>query len=71
MDPTKIGIYLQAQEGRIVRVTSPYWIPEEPDWVMVTKDPNVTLVAAREIIKSKSLMNDPSQVVWTGLPSQE
>ncbi len=71
MDPTKIGIYLQAQEGRIVRVTSPYWIPEEPDWVMVTKDPNVTLVAAREIIKSKGLMNDPSQVVWTGLPSQE
>ena len=71
MDATKIGIYLQAQEAKIVRVTSPYWIPEEPEWVMVTNDANVTLLAARDIIKSKGLMDDPSQVVWTGLPSKE
>ena len=71
VDPTKIGIYLQAQEGKIVRVTSPYWIPDEPEWVMVTNDANATLLAARDIIKSKGLMDDPSQVVWTGLPSKE
>ncbi len=71
MDPSKIGIYLNATEGKIVRITSPYWIPEEPDWVLVTNNPNATLVAARDIIKEKGLIADPSEVVWTRLPLKE
>ncbi len=71
MDPSKIGIYVNASEGKIVRITSPYWIPEEPDWVLVTNNPNATLVAARDIIKEKGLIADPSEVVWTRLPLKE
>ncbi len=71
MDPSKIGIYVNASEGKIVRITSPYWIPEEPDWVLVTNNPNATLVAARDIIKEKGLITDPSEVVWTRLPLKE
>jgi len=71
VDPSKIGIYLNASEGKIVRITSPYWIPEEPDWVLVTNNPNATLVAARDIIKEKGLITDPSEVVWTRLPLKE
>ena len=71
MDPSKIGIYLNATDGKIVRITSPYWIPEEPDWVLVTNNPNATLVAARDIIKEKGLIADPSEVVWTRLPLKE
>jgi len=71
VDPSKIGIYVNASEGKIVRITSPYWIPEEPDWVLVTNNPNATLVAARDIIKEKGLIADPSEVVWTRLPLKE
>ncbi|MFB3091988.1 MAG: hypothetical protein ACE1ZD_02180 [Dehalococcoidia bacterium] len=71
MDPSKIGIYVNASEGKIVRITSPYWIPEEPDWVLVTNNPNATLVAARDMIKEKGLIADPSEVVWTRLPLKE
>ena len=71
MDPSKIGIYLNATKGKIVRITSPYWIPEEPEWVLVTNNPNATLVAARDIIKEKGLIADPSEVVWTRLPLKE
>ncbi len=71
MDPSKIGIYVNASEGKIVRITSPYWIPEEPDWMLVTNNPNATLVAARDIIREKGLITDPSEVVWTRLPLKE
>lgn len=71
MDPSKIGIYVNASEGKIVRITSPYWIPEEPDWQLVTNNPNATLVAARDMIKEKGLIADPSEVVWTRLPLKE
>ena len=33
---SKFGIYLNASENQVVRINSPYWIPEEPDWVMLT-----------------------------------
>ena len=71
MDPSQIGIYINAQEGKVVRITSPYWIPEEPDWVLVTNEPNATLLAVREMIKEKNLMSDPSSVVWGSLPLRE
>lgn len=71
MEPSKIGIYINAQEGKVVRITSPYWIPEEPDWVLVTNEPNATLLAVREMIKEKKLMSDPSNVVWGRLPLRE
>ena len=71
MDPSKLGIYVNPSEGKIVRITSPYWIPEGPDWVLVTNNPNATLVAARDMIKEKGLITDPSEVVWTRLPLKE
>lgn len=71
MDTSKIGIYLNAKEGNVVRITSPYWIPEPPDWVLVTNEPNATLVSIRDLIKKKRLMADPSGVVWGSLPLRE
>ena len=68
MDQTKVGIYLNAKESKVVRITSPYWIPETPAWVLVTNDPNATLVAVRESIRAKKLARNPSKVVWGSLP---
>ena len=71
MEPTKIGIYLNAKDGKVVRITSPYWIPDEPDWVLVTNEPNATLVSIRDMIKDKKMMSDPSGVVWGNMPLRD
>ena len=71
LDPKKIGVYLEPREGKLVRITSPYWIPEPPDWVMVSSDPNVTLAAAREIIGERGLMEDPERASWGRIPTQD
>ena len=68
MDPSKIGVYLQPENGELLRITSPYWIPESPEWVMIATDPNVTLMAAREIIGERGLMDDPTKAFWGKLP---
>ena len=68
MNPNKFGIYLNAKDGKAVRITSPYWLPEEPDWVLVTSDPNATLLKVREIAQEKKLISDSSGVVWGSLP---
>ena len=71
MEQSKMGIYLNAKEATVVRITSPYWIPEEPEWVLLTNDPNATLVTIRDIIREKNVMSDPSPVGWGSLPLRE
>ncbi len=71
MDSTKVGIYLNAKDAKVVRITSPYWIPEAPDWVLLTNEPNASLVSVRQTIKDKKLMSDPSGVAWGSMPVRE
>ena len=71
MDPTKIGIYVNIEDSKVVRITSPYWIPEKPDWLLITNDPNTTLVKVRDTIKNLGLMPDVSRVQWTNLPLRD
>ena len=71
MDPTKIGIYVNIEGSKVVRITSPYWIPEKPDWLLITNDPNATLVKVRDTIKNLGLMPDVSRVQWTNLPLRD
>ena len=64
----KFGIYLNASEGKVVRITSPYWFPEESDWVYVTSEVNATLLAIRDMIRDQSLSDDPDSVTWGRIP---
>ncbi len=70
MDRDKIGIYVNPGEGTVVRITSPYWLPEEPDWKLVTGDPNATLLAVRQAIQDEGILQDASGVVWTSIPDK-
>ena len=36
---------------------------------MLTNDPNVTLLTARQIIDEKALMDDPAKTHWGRLPT--
>ena len=67
----KFGIYLNVKTGTVVRITSPYWFPEAPDWTLVTKEANSTLIAVRETVKEKGLFGNPSAVQWGQIPKKD
>ena len=68
---SKFGIYLNPNEQKIVRITSPYWFPEAPDWVYVTNEVNATLLAIRDVIREKSLASDADSVTWGRIPLKD
>jgi len=67
----KFGIYLNIESGQVVRITSPYWFPPEPDWVIVTREVNATLIDIRDSIKCKKLFAKPESVVWGRIPLKD
>ncbi len=64
----KFGIYLNPAESRVVRINSPYWIPEEPEWVFLTPEVNATLLQIRELARERGLSTLPDAIVWGSLP---
>ncbi len=68
---SKFGIYLNPAEHKVVRITSPYWFPEEPDWVYVTGEVNDTLLNIRQTIREKGLAADPDAVTWGRIPLRD
>ena len=65
---SKFGIYLNDKEHQVVRINSPYWIPEEPDWVFLTPEVNATLLQIREMAKDKAGATDPDSITWGSMP---
>jgi hypothetical protein len=68
---SKFGIYVSAAEQKVVRITSPYWFPEPPDWVYVTDEVNATLLKIRDMIREQSLADDPDSITWGRIPLKE
>ena len=68
---SKFGIYLNAKENQVVRINSPFWIPEEPDWVLLTNEVNATLLDIREMAKEKRLSNDSGSITWGIIPLKD
>ena len=67
----KFGIYLNASEGKVVRINSPYWIPEEPDWVFLTEEVNSTLLNIRSVASDKGLSFDADNITWGRIPLKD
>ena len=65
---SKFGIYLNAKENQVVRINSPYWIPEEPDWVFLTSEVNATLLEIRDLAKEKGASPDTDSIKWGTIP---
>jgi len=68
---SKFGIYLNPGDLKVVRITSPYWFPEPPDWVYVTDEVNATLLSIRETIRDKTLAEDADSVTWGRIPLRD
>ncbi len=68
---SKFGIYLNATENQVVRINSPYWIPEEPDWVLLTPEVNATLLQIRELAKEGGASSTPDSIAWGTIPLRD
>ena len=65
---SKFGIYFNSLEEKVVRITSPYWFPPEPEWVYVTNEVNATHLSIREMIKEQGLADQSDSVIWGRIP---
>ena len=65
---SKFGIYFNSLEEKVVRITSPYWFPPEPEWVYVTNEVNATLLSIRKMIKEQGLADSSDSVTWGRIP---
>lgn len=70
-DASKFGIYLNDAEKKVVRINSPYWFPEEPDWVFVTPEVNATLLSIRDLAREQALSADADAITWGTIPMRE
>ena len=68
MANNKFGIYFNTSTGEILRINSPYWIPEAAEWLCLTDEVNTTLTEVRHIIESKNLFEDVGSIQWGTLP---
>lgn len=68
---SRFGIYLNATEKVVVRINSPYWIPEEPDWAYLTPEVNATLLSIRQLARERKLVPNPDELVWGSIPLKD
>jgi hypothetical protein len=68
---SKFGIYLNPNDNVVVRINSPYWIPEEPDWVFLTSEVNAALLHIRELAKESSICPNPDSITWGTIPYRD
>ena len=68
---SKFGIYLNDGEKKVVRINSPYWFPEEPEWVFLTPEVNATLLSIRELAREQGLSAAAEALTWGTIPLRE
>ena len=68
MADNKFGIYFITSTGEILRINSPYWIPQEPEWIYITDEVNATLLEVKQAISDRKLMKIPQNITWGVLP---
>ena len=70
-DNSKYGIYLNSKRFEVLRITSPYWLPMTPDWVLISYDVNATLSCVKGIIKDNDSELDSELIQWGRIPNQD
>ncbi len=69
-DNSKYGIYLNFKRFEVLRITSPYWLPTTPDWVLISNDVNATLSCVKGMIKDNDSELDSESIQWGRIPNQ-
>ncbi|MFQ6028383.1 MAG: hypothetical protein ACE5Q6_12895 [Dehalococcoidia bacterium] len=68
---SKFGIYLNPSENKVVRINSPYWLPQEPDWIFLTTEVNATLLSIRDLAREQGASASPEAITWGTIPLQD
>ena len=68
---SNFGIYLNVKDRKVVRINSPYWIPEEPDWTYLTPEVNATLLQIRDMAREGNMVPDASEITWGTIPLKD
>lgn len=58
------GIYLNTETKQVRRIGIGISPPTDRHWVQLSDDPNMTLVAIRELTKSRGLVSNPEDIQW-------
>jgi hypothetical protein len=58
------GLYLNKQDLTLLRISGLPKGPEGDQWIKITSDPNMTLVAARKLAQEQGLTNNPDSINW-------
>lgn len=64
MPDAKAGIYLNTQANVVRRVGVGVNAPTSAEWVKITDDPNLGLLAIRETAQTQGLGSDPAAIQW-------
>ena len=68
---SQFGIYLNPAQNQAVRINSPYWLPEPPQWVFLTPEVNATLLQVRELARQQGLSANPDAIRWGTIPLRD
>ena len=60
----KAGIYLNTQANVVRRVGAGVNAPASSEWVKVTDDPNMGLLAIRQVAQTQGIGQDPAAIKW-------
>mgnify|MGYP003324662812 CR=1 FL=1 len=71
MPDNKFGIYYNAIKNEVLRINSPYWIPDPADWTFILRDVNSTLTDIRTVIAEQNLSSDAQSAFWGVLPIED
>ena len=64
MEQKAFGIYLNKKELKVARINSPHWIPQEPDWIFLSPQVNMTLLHIRQLAKEQGKLSEPDKLEW-------
>ena len=63
------NILVPTKKNVVLRVTSPYWLPTSPDWVLISNDVNATLSCIKGMIKDDGSELDSESIQWGRIPN--
>ncbi len=71
MEQGRAGIYFRRETKEVRRFGSDSEAPSGDGWAQVSEEPDLGLLEVREILRARNLVDDPREVYWYGLWSDE
>ncbi|MEE8346552.1 MAG: hypothetical protein V3S20_04295 [Dehalococcoidia bacterium] len=71
MEQGRAGIYFRRETKEVCRIGSDSEAPPGDGWAKVSEEPDLGLLEVREILRARNLVDDPREVYWYGLRSDE